>query len=179
VNPEPFVYLIWYLGETLCNMTAWQYFKDIFQILGIIISGVIAFLVFRMQKQKNKDDRELQKPVLQILNVQGKGWVLFNVGRGPALSVRFADKNNKWGMPVIAYSIPADTALLIKPEINYGGAIAAVYSDLLKNEYMAYCIGDTTSITQKGDKNWNQELYNLLHTNPKRSNSLMLTKNFN
>jgi hypothetical protein len=174
------------LNKRAENMIWWQYslywvptlgFMDWVEVLGTVTTFIIAVLVFTAQLQRDRNDKRLQKPYLNIINIQGYGWVLMNIGQGPALNVRFSDKDVDWFRPVIGYAIPPNTALLIKPEIQVGYAIAATYNDVLQNIYVAHCAGDTTTVKERGKKDWDkesEELYNLLHKDVRRSDKLVL-----
>jgi hypothetical protein len=137
----------------------------------------LGFLVYRLQKQKDKFDYTMQRPLLNFVNTPQSGWVILNVGNGPALNIRFMGKDRtSWVQPVIGYAIPPNIALTIQEEIkNAGAALAVYYKDLFDNEYMVECEADTNSIVYKrGDKNWNEEQYNLIHHNVRRSDLLHL-----
>jgi hypothetical protein len=120
----------------------------------------------------------MQRPLLNFVYTPNYGWVILNVGNGPALNIRFMSKNAiEWEQPVIGYAIPPNLALLISEEIKGAAmALAVYYKDLFENEYMGRCEGDTNSIvSKKGDKNWDEELQHKIHYKVRRSNILHLT----
>ena len=156
-------------------------FKEIIEVTAICVSAFIAFLVYQSQIQKDRFDYTMQRPLLNFVNIPKDGkdwWVVLNVGNGPALNIRFMGKSRaSWGQPVIGYAIPPNLALIISPEIEgHGTALSVYYKDLFGKEYMVYCEGDTNSIVcEKGEKEWNDDLFNKIHSNVKRGVNLQFT----
>ena len=152
--------------------------RDVLDLIGIFITGFISYLVYKSQLQKDRFDYTMQRPLLNFVCTPHDGWVILNVGNGPALNIRFMGKSRtSWGQSVIGYAIPPNMALIINPEIvNYGAALAVYYKDLFENEYMVQCEGDTNSIVcKRGGKDWNEDLFKKIHTDVRRSNNLHLT----
>ncbi|MDH7460877.1 hypothetical protein QEG73_06285 [Chitinophagaceae bacterium 26-R-25] len=151
--------------------------KDVLEIIGTIATVSIAILVYRAQKQRDSFDKNLQKPVLDFIKVKTKNWVLMNIGKGPALFVRFIQKDlsGTWQTPIIGYSIPSEMVLDISQEISSAQALAAVYKDLAGKSYMVYCVDDTCQVIEEADWNSEQrELNGKIHDNPRSSQYLLL-----
>ncbi|MDI3320481.1 hypothetical protein [Pinibacter soli] len=158
-------------------MNCLEIVKDIFEIIGTIATVSIAILVYFAQKQRDSFDKNLQKPVLDFIRVKNKNWVLMNIGKGPALFVRFIEKDpsGTWRTPIIGYSIPSEMVLDISQETSTAQALAAVYKDLAGKNYMVYCVDDTCKVIEEA--NWNseqRELNRRIHDNPRSSQNLLL-----
>lgn len=152
-------------------------YRGVFDIIGIYITAFLGYLVYKLQTQKDKFEYAMQRPLLNFINIKDIGWVILNVGNGPALYIRFMGKTRTdWELPVIGYAIPPNKALTIQVEIEDAGAkLAVYYKDLFENEYMVECESDTNSIVcKRGDKNWSEDLYYKIHHKVKRSDRLHL-----
>jgi hypothetical protein len=153
-------------------------FKIIIDTIGIYMTAFLGLIVFVSQTKKDDFEYTRQRPLLNFINTS-EGWVILNVGNGPALYIRFMGKNKvDWVQPVIGYAIPPNMALTIRTEINGNGdALAVYYKDLFRNEYIVQCEGDTNSeVKQKGSQGWDKKFVERITMNARRSNSLRLIK---
>lgn len=143
------------------------------QAVGVLVASYLSFLVYKMNRRKNVDDAQLQKPVINVHNFEQHGYVILNIGKGPALNVRFAEShNNNWEKAFIGYSIPVNTYFPTKQFFKYNGAIAVAYNDLLGNDYLMVTRADTSTIFQRGKEGFDENLFKHLHNGPNRTDKM-------
>jgi hypothetical protein len=147
-----------------------------FQAMGVIVTFYFSRLVFNLHKRKNDDDAKLQKPIVNIHNFQDIGYVIVNIGKGPALNIRFAEcsSTGQWERAIIGYSIPVNTFFATRLFFNHYGAIAVAYNDTLGKHYLMVAKAETTTIFEKGSDGFYEDLFKHLHNNPVRTDKLPL-----
>jgi len=146
------------------------------QALGIIVTGIFSCILYLLHRRKNREDAKMQKPLVNVHNFKDTGYVILNMGKGPALNVRFteSDTGNTWKTGYIGYALPVNTYFSTQGFFNNNGAIAVAYNDLLGNDYLMITRGDTSTIWQRGDEGFNNDLYKHLHTEPRRTDKLQM-----
>jgi hypothetical protein len=145
------------------------------QACGVIVASFLSVLVYQLNRRKNKDEARLQKPVINVHNFEGVGYVILNMGKGPALNVRFAESNGaNWEEAFIGYSLPVNTYFPTKKFFMHNAAIAVAYNDLLGNDYLMIARSDTSTIHQRGEKGFDKAAFKHLHTEPNRTDKMPL-----
>lgn len=93
---------------------------------------------------------DAKRPILVFERIDA-GWILKNVGNGPALNVEFAegDFNGKWVEPFKLPSISKDGSFQF-PKLTVAGRLGVKYADFNGKLYSSDCTNYITKI-QKGE----------------------------
>jgi hypothetical protein len=97
-------------------------------------------------------------PILIFSRDQQKGWLLENVGNGPALNVVVYNGDMKeWEKAVRCYAI-ANKSNIDLPWVVHPGQLGATYEDVIGNQFTSYTKDDLTSIKKGKSIEWKQEI---------------------
>jgi hypothetical protein len=113
-----------------------------------------------------------QRPVLVFVYQQGTGWILRNIGGGPALNVLVAQKKvgGEWFNPVRIPPFQKDGEFILQwlDQVNTTG-LGAIYTDFEDRPYTSTCGNDLSRSfagaqfgpwpEQAVGRHWNQPIY--------------------
>ena len=118
-------------------------------VLAIFVSIVSFTLSYQLSKQSSIAS---MKPVLVFEYSPDKGWVLRNVGNGPALNVILAMKedNSDWFNPVRIPPLSKDGEFILS-WIRHSNirTLGATYEDFMQKPYSTTCTDDLSRITEE------------------------------
>jgi hypothetical protein len=147
--------------------------KDIISITLASTALFISLLTFILNYRHTCRNAVLgRKPVLVFLYDGNRGWMLRNIGNGPALNIIVAQKHigGNWFNPVRIPSLPKDGEFIPiwLGHVNTTG-LGATYTDFENKPYTSTCGNDLSQVfvgklfgpwteTEIG-RHWNQPLY--------------------
>ena len=117
-------------------------------ILAIIVSIISFTLSYQLSKQSSITS---MKPVLVFEYTAEEGWIIRNVGNGPALNVVLAMKENKsdWFNPIRIPPLSKDGEFILS-WIRHTNirTLGAAYEDFMQKSYSTTCTDDLSKITE-------------------------------
>jgi hypothetical protein len=126
-------------------------FKSLLPIIALLFAIVSFGLSFTLTRRSAVSGI---KPVLVFIYDGEKGWILTNIGNGPALNIVVAQKrvNGNWFNPVRVPPISkgSEFRLLWLGHVNDTG-LGATYTDFQNRKYSSTCLNDLSRV-YSGDK---------------------------
>jgi hypothetical protein len=147
--------------------------KDVISISLSATALVVALTTFALNYRHARRATVLgRKPVLVFLYDNDRGWILRNIGSGPALNIVVAQKRvgGEWFNPVRVPPLPKDGEFIPVwlHHVNTTG-LGATYTDFENTPYTSTCGNDLSQVfdgikfgpwrdTEIG-RHWNQPIY--------------------